>query len=53
MTADDDAAVSEFLLSGTPDPFAKVFSLLAKGNVLTTLWEFDFQAKVTNVAVPP
>jgi hypothetical protein len=49
MMADDEATVSEFLSSGTTDPFAKIFSLLAKGDVFATLREFDFQAMVANV----
>jgi hypothetical protein len=49
MTADDEATVSEFLSSGTRDPLARVFSLLAKGDALAELREFDFQAKVANV----
>jgi hypothetical protein len=49
MTADDEATVSEFLLSGTTDSFAKIFSLLAKGDILATLREFGFPAKVANV----
>jgi hypothetical protein len=46
MTADDEAIVTEFLLSGMTDPFAKVFSLLAKGDALATLRECDFQANI-------
>jgi hypothetical protein len=49
LTADDEATVSEFLSSGTTDAFAKVFSLLAKGDAFATLREFDFQAKLANV----
>jgi hypothetical protein len=41
--------VSELLSSGTTDRFAKVFSLLAKGDAVAMLREFDFQAKVANV----
>jgi hypothetical protein len=51
MTADDEAAITEFLASGTTDPLAKVFSLVTKGDALAELREFDFQAKVANVGV--
>jgi hypothetical protein len=49
MRADDEATVSEFLSNGTIDPFAKDFPLLANGDALAMLREFDFQAKPTNV----
>jgi hypothetical protein len=49
MTTDDEATVSEFLSSRTINPFAKVFSLLAKCNAPAKLQEFDFQAKVVSV----
>jgi hypothetical protein len=49
MTADDEATVSEFLSNGMIDPFAKGFPLLANGDALAMLREFDPQVKPANV----